>query len=218
MVVLQGVDDRRLLHELLRVGRTEEFDAHLEQMRRRAVATSIPLHRHWVAALTATRRLMRETGTEVEVAIDAAAAFARHAGIRDAVGLHTLQSFVLRYQQGRTREVITGLATPDDDDPPVLAGISLLALGFAAGGRFDQAQTILDRIVTDEIRLPRNNFWFGAVAMLADVAASCGCGRQRAQLYDALGADRRSVRRVRDRRRGARHRTPLARPARPCRR
>ena len=144
------------------------------------------MHRHWASGLTATRRLMRETGPEVEVAIDSAAAFARHAGIRDAAGLQTLQTFVLRYQQDRTREVITGLATPTDDAPPVLAGISLLGLSFAAAGRFDQARPILERIVTDEIRLPRNNFWFGALAMLADVAASCGTDRQRACLYDAL--------------------------------
>ena len=185
-VALQGVDDRRVLHELLRLGRTAEFDELLEQMHRRAIATSIPLHRHWASGLAATRRLMRETGPEVEVAIDAAAAFARHAGIRDAVGLQTLQTFVLRYQQGRTREVITGLTTPVDDAPPILAGISLLALSFAAAGRFDQARPILDRIVADEIRLPRNNFWFGAVAMLADVAASCGDDRQRDLLRAAL--------------------------------
>jgi hypothetical protein len=186
MVVLRGVDDRRLLHELLRFGYTAEFDELLEEMRRRAVATSIPLHRHWVSALTATRRLMRETGPEVEVAIDSAATFARHAGILDAAGLHTLQTFVLRYQQGRTGEVIKGLATPDDDVPPVLAGMSLLALSFAAAGRVDQARPILGRIVTEEIRLPRNNFFFGAVAMLADVAAACGSAHQRARLYDAL--------------------------------
>ena len=186
MVVLRGVDDRRVLHELLRpvpsrssTSCSRTCTAAPSRRRSRCTATGRP-------RLTATRRLMRETGPEVEVAIDSAAAFARHAGIRDAAGLQTLQTFVLRYQQDRTREVITGLATPTDDAPPVLAGISLLGLSFAAAGRFDQARPILERIVTDEIRLPRNNFWFGALAMLADVAASCGTDRQRACLYDAL--------------------------------
>jgi hypothetical protein len=122
----------------------------------------------------------------VEIAIDAAAIVGRRAGIHDAIGLHTLQTFVLRYQQGRTREVTGGLETPQDDAPPVLAGVSLLALSFAAAGRHDQAAAVLDRIVTDEIRLPRNNFFFGAAAMLADVAAACGTRAQRDLLYRAL--------------------------------
>jgi len=53
---------------------------------------------------------------------------------------------VLRYQQDRTREVTTGLETPQDDAPPVLAGISLLALSFAAATAFPHIPAIGDLV------------------------------------------------------------------------
>jgi DNA-binding SARP family transcriptional activator len=186
LVVLRGIDDRRLLHELLRCGLTSDFDRHLEDMRRRAEASAIPLHRHWVASLGATRRLMRETGPEVEAAIDLAALIGRRAGIRDADGLHLLQVFVLRYQQGRAAEVTRDLTAPRDDAPPIVAGITLLGLSFAAAGKLDDARAILDRLVGDGLDLPRNNFYFGALALLGGAAAVCGDDDQRGLLYDAL--------------------------------
>ena len=188
MVVLRGVDDRRALHELLRArchrGVRPAARGHAPP---RALATSIPMHRHWASGLTAAAPdSCGKTGPEVEVAIDSAAAFARHAGIRDAAGLQTLQTFVLRYQQDRTREVITGLATPTDDAPPVLAGISLLGLSFAAAGRFDQADRSSSASSPTRSDCPATTSGSARAAMLADVAASCGTDRQRACLYDAL--------------------------------
>ena len=186
----QGVASRRLLNDLLRVGAIVEFDEELAAFAADARATSAPFGLYWSAAFAATRQMMRSTGSDAEGLVNAAGTIGRQLQIADAPGVHLLQTFTLRYQQGRVRESTRGLETPSTADPPILAGTALLALAFAESGRLDQARTLLNRVVThDCIQLPRDNFWFGGACLFAGVAGLCGSVEQRAVLRDALEHD-----------------------------
>ena len=176
----RGDDARRFLIDQLIHGRMEEFDTEIDAMSHLARSTSNPFDQYWVAALTATRALMQAASSTTEALIDAAAVLGRQLQVFDTTGLHMLQTFALRYQQGRAREVTAGLSGGAIDAPPVIAGTSLLALAFAEGERLDPARRALERVVDRRgILLPRDNFWLGGVALFSGVAAACGTTSQR---------------------------------------
>ena len=186
----QGVASRRLLNDLLRVGAIVEFDEELAAFAAEARTTSAPFDLYWSAVFTATRQLMRSTGSDSEGLVHAAATIGRQLQIGDAPGVHLLQTFTLRYQQRRVRETTNGLETPSPHAPPITAGTALLALALAESGRLESARALLDRVVVrGTIRLPRDNFWFGGACLFAGVAAVCGSAEQRRVLRDALEHD-----------------------------
>jgi len=175
-----GDASRRFLIDLLIHGRMDEFNSELHALNQFARSTSNPFDQYWGAALTATRALMQSASTTTGELIDAAALLGRQLQVFETTGLHMLQTFALRYQQGRAREMTVGLSEGATDKPPIVAGSGLLALALAEAGRLDQARQALDRVVNhDGILLPRDNFWLGGVALFSGVAAACGSESQR---------------------------------------
>ena len=183
----RGDASRRILIDHLMHGQIDEFEAEIQAMDTFARAISDPFDQYWVAALTATRALMQSASSATEELINAAAILGRQLQIFDTTGVHMLQMFALRYQQGRSGEVTAGLSEGSTDMPPIMAGTALLALSYAESGRLDLARRALDRVVSrDEILLPRDNFWLGAVGLFSGVAAVCGTAGQRRRLRAGL--------------------------------
>ena len=187
LTTVEGWGSRRLLVELLINGAMEEFDHELAAMTRAARETPIPFDVYWASAFHATRTLMRDCSTETEELINAARLRGRQLQVFVGDGMHMLQTFALRYQQGRAREVTSQLSTPSPAHPQILAGTALLAISFAEAGRVDPARELLGRVFgRGEIVLPRDNFRSGAIALFAGVAAKCGDRSQREVLRHAL--------------------------------
>jgi hypothetical protein len=182
----RGIDERKLLNELLRAGETREFDAVLASMSERAHHTRIPMHLYYAEAIRATRELTRTAGPETEECINAAARLGARLGVPEVDGQHVLHTFVLRLQQGRSRELAIGIPAVADDPPPVAAGTSLLCIALARAGRHDEARQILDTTVAESAALHPDNFRIGALAFFAGAAARCGSADQRRVLADAL--------------------------------
>ncbi len=183
----EGTATRRLLCELFVVGAPEAISEELDELGRLARATSTPLDLYWTAALRATRSLMREPSAITEELINAAALLGRRLQIFTSTGTQMLQTFALRYQQGRSRELTNGLTAPDPSAPQILAGSSLLALAMSDAGRFEEARRVLDLVIDDgAITLPRDNFRNAAIGLFSGVAADCGSPSQRAVLRENL--------------------------------
>ncbi len=188
-----GEASRRFLIDQLIHGNPDEFETELVALHQLSQSTLDPFDQYWVAALTATRALMQSASATTQELIDAAALLGRQLQVFETSGLQMLQLFALRYQQGRAREVTTGLSDGVTDKPAVVAGTSLLALAFAEAGRVVPARRALDRVVDHhDINLPRDNFWLGGVALFSGVAALCGSPQQRQVLRRGLAprADR----------------------------
>ena len=182
-----GTASRHLLVELLVNGDLDEFDAELELMTRTAEATSIPADLYWSHAFRATRSLMRDASELTEERVLGAALIGKQLQITSSDGVHMLQTFTLRYQQGRTREITSGLQTPKKSDPQILAGTALLAVSCAEAGRLDTARAMLDRAVSDVgVTLQRDNFFLAATGLFGGVAALCGSAEQRDALRTVL--------------------------------
>ncbi len=184
-----GFDERRLLNELVRAGLHDEFENRLAAFERSAWTTRTPLHMFWAASVATSRRLLIAADDQTEESIEATAVLGRQLEIPDAPGAHLLQTFTLRYQQGRTRELANQLGAPASDAPEILAGTALSAVTYAEAGDTDAARHLLNRVADPkavDIRLPHNNFRPGALALFGGTAALCGTPEQRRVLREAL--------------------------------
>ena len=98
-----------------------------------------------------------------------------------------LQTFAMRYQQGRTREITSGLQAPEKSAPRILAGTALLANSCAEAGRVDTARALLDHAVPEGVVvLQHDNFFLAAAGLFGGVAARCGSAAQRDALRRVL--------------------------------
>ena len=184
---MAGRAARTFLIDSLGVGHLDDFDREMETLARYAAEHRAPADIYWVSAFRATRRLMIDPRGEAEELVRAARRLGAELQQGDSEGTFILQSFALRFQQDRTREVTAGLETPTSGQPRILAGLSLLAAALVESGRSDDARKILDRaVVGAEIRLPHDNLWFAATALYAGVAARAGSAEQRTVLTRAL--------------------------------
>ena len=182
-----GTASRHLLVELLVNGALDEFDRELELMTRTATETSIPADLFWASAFRATRSLMRDASELSEQLVRGAALIGTQLQITTSDGVHMLQTFAMRYQQGRTREITSGLQAPEKSAPQVLAGTALLAISCTEAGRLDTARTLLDQAVPDGVvTLQHDNFFLAAAGLFGGVAAACGSAEQRNALRKVL--------------------------------
>jgi DNA-binding SARP family transcriptional activator len=184
---LAGRAARTYLIDLMGVGRLDDFDRELDELADFAHRNRAPADIYWVSAFRATRQLMIDPWGEAEELVRAARRVGRELQQDDAEGAFILHWFTLRYQQGRAREVTSGLETPGSGHPRILAGLSLLAAALVTSGRADDARLILDRTaVGGSLRLPHDNLWLGATALYSGVAASTGHLEQRALMRQSL--------------------------------
>ena len=182
-----GTASRHLLVELLVNGALDEFDRELELMTRTAADTSIPADLYWSNAFRATRSLMRNASELSEELVRGAALIGKQLQITTSDGVFMLQTFAMRYQQGRTREITSGLQAPEKSAPRILAGTALLAISCAEAGRVDTARALLDHAVPEGVVvLQHDNFFLAAAGLFGGVAARCGSAAQRDALRRVL--------------------------------
>jgi hypothetical protein len=175
-----GSSTRDLLVNLLCLGCFDEFDEELARLDEICASHEVPADRYWARALRATRSLMTDPPADAEGMVRAARTLGRSLGQTDAEGTFILQMFALRCQQGRSREIASGLEAPSETQPRMLAGLSLLARALVDGDRPADARRILDHVVSDgAVRFPRDNMRLAATALVGGVAAAVGSDAQR---------------------------------------
>jgi hypothetical protein len=96
-----------------------------------------------------------------------------------ADGAHLLQRFVIRYEQGRMRELgkeLRGeMQAPTETSDAYRAGLALAATAYAETGNAEQAVRIAWRALgPDGSALRPDVFWLAGVALFAGVAATAG--------------------------------------------
>ena len=184
---LVGKACRELLVDLLTVGRHAEFDVELDRLAYLAATHAVPADQYWVSAFRATRALMSDPDDEAETLVRAASTLGRQLQQADAVGVSLLQTFALRYQQGRSNEIVAQLTAPAVERPRLHAGLALMSSALVAVGRTGDAQGALDTVVHDgELELPRDNMWLAAAGLFGGVAAVVGSASQRGFLAETL--------------------------------
>ena len=153
---------------------------------------------YWSMALRATQATLRGD-------LPVAEQLARGAMLRgrelehNVLGAEFLQSFVIRYQQGRLGEFVGGLRATVDDQPAYRAGSALAALACAETGHVEEgARRARWAVGRAGDMIQKDALWLGAHALFCGVAARAGDADLAETLYEILepsGADRRLRRR-----------------------
>jgi tetratricopeptide (TPR) repeat protein len=184
---LIGQACRSLLVDLLEVGELDAFDEELEDFAQLADRHGLPADLYWLSALRATRALMRAADAFAEELVHAAHTIGRSLQQWDSEGVFVLQMFALRFQQDRVREIRASLETPAAVGRRIVNGVALHAAALVASGSPEAARPILDRAFEGgRSRLPHDNMWLGATALMCGTAAAIGSPGQRALLASEL--------------------------------
>jgi len=164
---------RAYLGDLLALGDRDRFDRDLDQYERAAHEARSARHIY-------SATMLRSTQATLNGDLEDAEQFARAASLRgaeledEARGAELLQTFVLRFQQGRLADMANPAAQRGDQHRPAArAGSTLAALACAETGQIGKALAIARWAMGSDGRgIPRDAFWLGAHALLASVAAS----------------------------------------------
>ena len=163
--------ERELLADLLENGDVDGFDRQLDEYEARAKDGASARDIYWSMALRATQATLRGD-------LSFAEQLARGARIRgrdlyqEALGAEMLQRFVLRYQQGRLSELVSGLRQMTEIAPAYRAGSALAATACVETGRVAEgARRARWALGRDGTEMPKDVLWLGAHALLCGVAA-----------------------------------------------
>lgn len=163
---------RVLLADLLASGLVTEFDRTLDTFEALARHEADPHASYWSAALRATQATFRGELTSAEQLVRGALVRGEELSEPEAPGVHLLQTFAIRYQQGRLAELSSTLTRQIDPGSPFRAGLALHVALLAETGKHDAAVRALDDVLGDGAApLPPDAFWLAAMCLLAGAAA-----------------------------------------------
>lgn len=153
-VDLTRADDCRHLHlraarlqlaDLLQNGRATDFDRELDRYERDATELRSPPDIYWSMALRATQATLHGDLSAAEQRARGALTRGRELEQTDVIGTHVLHLFVIRYQQARLAELVSGLSDAPEPQQGYRAGLALAAVACAETGRTQQAVQIVRR-------------------------------------------------------------------------
>jgi hypothetical protein len=182
--VLELGTRREMLSDLLECGRRAAFDAALDDYEQAAAEASIPRDMYRTMVLRATQKILDGDLATGEQLARGASLRGRALGL-EASGAEFLQQFVVRLQQGRLGELVSGLGAVGPVMSENRAGGALATLAYAVTGQHENARRMV-RWVLGDGTLARDSFWLGAHALLAAAADALDDAELAATLTDAL--------------------------------
>src|SRR4051794_6926805 len=157
------------LIEALELGDIARADAALANYVEGAARLRHPLHRWHAAMWTAMRHLLAGRFNQAERSALAAHAAGQHAHDLNVLQTVAVQLAHLRWEQGRTDQIIPVLCAAVERDHAVPAWRAALAIAYAESDDHDRARHTFESLAADDFAaLPRDSMWLGAVALLAE--------------------------------------------------
>ncbi len=158
----------------------ETLDRAASEARDRRAAAFVPLHR-------ARRAALEDRFAEAHGLVDAVAALGDQLTGSTIPITIASQRVVLTWIQRGPREIGDQVRLWADAVPAMPVWRAGLAAALADEGRMSEAQLEFDRLAADRFcGLPRDNLWFLAVAMLAEVASALGARGPARELHSQL--------------------------------
>jgi hypothetical protein len=174
------------IHDLLELGDIEAVHLAIQSFARLAERLKQPVYL-WHVATWRVMRALLEGRPRVESLLGDALVAGQRAQQQSALLRYGEGLLMLRYEQGRMRELEGLVRMGADQAPDVPTWRVAIASMHLENARRSEAQAELDRIAADEFRdLPRDANWLFAVVSLAHITCELG-DRERARLvYDLL--------------------------------
>jgi tetratricopeptide (TPR) repeat protein len=183
--VAEGIDMQISAH--LELGEVQAVDERLITLTKLVDELRQPAQR-WVLLHTRAMRALLAGGfDEAEQLIGEARRIGEGPAHWDAVRIATLQTFVLRREQDRLREIEDVVRRSVAEYPGDVALPCMLAHLYVQLRRPLDARTAFEAVATNDFAdLPQKSEWIFALCMLPEVARSLGDARRAGTLYDLL--------------------------------
>jgi hypothetical protein len=158
------------LIEAIEQGDIVRADAALAGYVEGAVRLRHPMHRWHATMWTAMRHLLAGRFDETERSVREAHAAGQHAQDPNVLQTVAVQLAHLRWEQGRTDEILAPLRAAIDRDRAIPAWRAVLATAHAELDNREQAHELFESLALNDFEaLPRDATWLGALALLAEI-------------------------------------------------
>jgi class 3 adenylate cyclase len=184
VIACQGLGLRWLA--AMESGDASEADRCAEEAERLAADLAQPLLRWVPTIIRANRELIRGRIETSERLAGQALELGLAAGQDDAGVYFAAQLFNVRFDQGRVHEMRDAVLSVASQNPGVILLEALVALLHCELGSDAEAAPLLDRLVAQLPRVPRQGNWLSAVARTALVCAHLGDRVRARRLYDVM--------------------------------
>ncbi|MEE8370341.1 MAG: adenylate/guanylate cyclase domain-containing protein, partial [Dehalococcoidia bacterium] len=172
---------------LLELGDIPAVDREIGALAQLAEELRQPRLLTWAALCRTMRALLDGRMEESERLAHEAHAWAERAQDLAGVGMAALQTFILRWEQGRLLETEADIKGYTEQFPGFRAWRATLVLLYSELGREAEARTEFELLAANDfVDLATDMFWLPIGASLSQVCASLGDARRAATLYESL--------------------------------
>ena len=175
------------VNDLLHAGDINTLNQTLAEQRALAKSHKQPFYQYYIILTHVTLALARGDFKTSEARSLEALTLARWLPGQDLEGVHGMQMFCIRREQGRLRElapVVEYFVNTTPDDATWQPGLALI---YSELNQKDKAQALFDKLAKNDFAaLPRDGLWATCLAYLSDVCVFLDAKAQAQFLYDQL--------------------------------
>jgi DNA-binding CsgD family transcriptional regulator len=175
------------LFDLMELGQVQKLKALLADYTREADELRQPFYQYIGLSSRSMLALFEGRFEEAEQWADRALAFGARMPSLDAAGIHGMQMFSIRREQGRLKELAAVVAHFVRTTPEAATWRPGLAVIYSELGMREQARTEFEAVAADDFAgVPRDGLWASCMTYLADVCTFLGDAERAARLYAFL--------------------------------
>ena len=189
------IEDRELealghhwrIYDLLEAGRVEDARTAHRRLNTLAAALHQPLYNHFAVGWEVVWAQMAGRVSDAERLAREAFEYGLRAQAHDAETIYTAQNLILRRREEGLSDYVSTIAGYVERNPALSAWKAILPMAHLMAGDTQAGVAQFRALAVDEFAaIPRDLFWFTAIALLGETSALIGDAEQAAVLYRLL--------------------------------
>ena len=184
---LEALGQHWRIYDLLEAGRVEDARGAHRALSRRAAELRQPLYSHFTVGWEVVWAQMAGRVGDAERLAREAFDLGRRAQARDAETIYTAQVLILRRREDALSDYVSTIEKYVSENPALYAWRAILPMAHLMSGNTQAGVAQFRELARDEFAaIPRDLFWFTAIALLGETCALIGDTEQAPVLYRLL--------------------------------
>ena len=184
---LEALGQHWRIYDLLEAGRVEDARRAHRALSRRAAELRQPLYSHFTVGWEVVWAQMAGRVGDAERLAREAFDLGRRAQARDAETIYTAQVLILRRREDALSDYVSTIERYVSENPALYAWRAILPMAHLMSGNTQAGVAQFRELAQDEFAaIPRDMFWFTAIALLGETCALIGDREQAPVLYRLL--------------------------------